>query len=344
MWPFLRVVALVGVLGYQPVYAAIPNVREVSMTIGPDWALIKEIRRVSLTPGRQELTLEGIPVEAELTTLQIRARRFPILLEDWYRRDQMLASQAYALDYGVAVVENEGDVVWSAASLAPPDRKSDLSSAPGPVTCIIRQSNAGVKAIEVSYLIRGFTWNANYSLLVRGNALRDSQVSVDLEGLVNIHNPSARFYDDVLIHLVGAETFEEAVKREPGILLFKETPLADFWKAPKQASVIEHSFRLPKRVSLKPRGSTEVTLIKASRVRAQSIYYLGPTSQDRKGESALQRTLVLANTVENQLGWRLPPGKMNVYRGSLRNQWERMVSDAIYRRKEQNPDRYGSGR
>ena len=294
------------------------DVRDVSMTIGQGWALVKEIRRANLVPGTQRIQLDDIPAEADLSTLRISAHRFPVRLIDWHRKEHALQEEVHVLDRETVRVKDNGDCIWW---LDKPDEgtyRPPSETPMGVVDCVIEHARAGEKPIEVSYIIRDFHWQAHYALLVRGAAQHTEDVSVDLEGYIKIYNPSSRSFDNVLVHLVGPEKLDMPPRREPGILLFKDSPLADFWEAPTPDFEIEHAFRLPQRVSLSPWGNVDVALVEASRIRARAIYYLDPL---HAAESELQRMLVLQNTAERELGWRLPPGRIDVYQGSLRNQW-----------------------
>ena len=299
------------------------------MTIGQGWALVKEIRRVQLVPGTQDLVLEDIPIEADLSSLQIRSRRYFITLEDWHREGIELETERRELDYGRISFTESGDLDWHPGRAFPAEGPVAMAAGQGPVICRIRHHHSGEKAIEVSYLIRGFSWGAHYALLIRGDVQRDEKVSVDLDGFINITNPSSRSFANALVHLVGYEYEQQEQEREPGILLFKETPLADFWKLPESSAQVEYAFRLPKRVNIARRNKIDVLMVETKRIPARQKYFLNSAVFKAGLTRPLQRLLVIDNSIDNALGWRLPPGRVAVFQGSLRNQMLQTVQMAF---------------
>ena len=69
------------------------SIRETSLTIGHGWAIVRELRSFSLNEGEQEVVFEGIPPEADLSSLVVRSRRVPLEVLEC-RRDSAPRSSA----------------------------------------------------------------------------------------------------------------------------------------------------------------------------------------------------------------------------------------------------------
>jgi hypothetical protein len=289
------------------------SIRATSLTVGHGWGVVRELRTFTLKAGEQEVLLEGIPQEADLSSLVVRSRRVPLELLDCRRQ------RASAKEGGQG-----GDLRWSSrtgfAGAAAPDDPS------APVVCRIRSPiDWDGMGLDVSYVIHGFDWSAIYQVAVRGEQTEEKEpVSVDLSGLVRIENKTSRSFADAQVRLAGGRTREVAdPAADPGFLtLDEDSPLADLWREKPREPKPEFEYEIPQSVSLNAHTASGVVLIRTVRTPASRIYTMAaedfpPVSEDRDGP--LRKRIVLKNIAANRMGIPLPPGRVQVFLGSMRS-------------------------
>lgn len=291
--------------------STLATITETTLTIGSDWTTVREVRRLRVTAGEQQIRLEGIPATADLSSLTIRTRRIPVDLLHWEREQEVSATER----------ATNGDLRLTRAELTEPRSARNHDSGVGAVLCQIRFPLAGEHAFEITYRMRGLVWNAHYAVLLRGDLdSADERMSIDLEGHIQFQNNSNRSFDQAWIRLAGADPLVIAheVRRAPGFLKLAETPLAQLWERPPPIVHPEHVYRLPRRVDLPAQAKTEAQFVAARRLPTSRLYVMNsheiPLSLTRTF-SPLRQQLVFANTTERGLGAALPPGDVFIYQG-----------------------------
>lgn len=289
------------------------TIRSTSLTIGHGWAVVRELRSFTLKEGEQEVLLQGIPAEADLSSLVVRSRRVPLELLECRR-------QSVSAD----TVRQGSDVRWiSGQGFAGPAAPDDQA---GPVLCRIRSPIEwkGI-GLDVSYVIQGFDWSAIYQVAVRGEQAEEKEpVSVDLSGLVRIENRTSRSFANAKIGLAGGRAREAVNPSEgPGFLsLDEDSPLAGLWREKKDEPEPEFEYEIPQSVNLSAQSASDVVLIRTVRTPATRIYTMvaedfPPVSEDR--DRPLRKRIVLKNISANRMGIALPPGRVQVFLGGLRS-------------------------
>lgn len=299
------------------------SIRSTSLTIGHGWAVVRELRLFTLKGGEQEVLLEGIPPEADLSSLVVRSRRVPLELLECRRP----SSSANAAQQG-------SDVRWVSgkgfAGTVAPDNEC------GPVICRIR-SPVGWNGmgLEISYVIQGFDWSGIYQVAVRGEQAEEKEpVSVDLSGLVRIENKTSQSFAKAKVWLAGGRT-REALKsaEDPGFLsLDEDNPLADLWREKPREPTPEFEYDIPQIVSLNAHTASDVVLIRTVRTPAARVYTMvaedfPPVSEDR--DSPLRKRIVFGNISANRMGIALPPGHVQVFLGGQRS---RLLQEGFFER------------
>ncbi len=288
------------------------SIRETSLTIGHGWAVVRELRSFSLNEGEQEVVFEGIPPEADLSSLVVRSRRVPLEVLEC-RRDSAPRSAA-AKDPDVRWVRGQGFAGGAAAD----DRAT-------PVVCRIRSPIRWEgMGIDVSYVIEGFDWSAVYQVAVRGEQAEEKEpVSVDLFGLARVENMTSRSFRDARVRLAGGRAIDVPNPAEgPGFLsLDEDSPLADLWRGKPRDPEPEFEYDIPQSLNLPAHAVSDVVLIRTVRTPATRIYTMTaedfpPVSEDR--DSPLRKRIVLKNISANRMGIALPPGRVQVFLGSMR--------------------------
>jgi hypothetical protein len=303
--------------------SAEPSIRSTSLTIGHGWAVVRELRSIALREGEQEILLEGIPPEADLSSLVVRSQRVPLELLECHRKS-----------VSADAVRQGSDVRWTSgkgfAGAAAPDDQS------GPVVCFIRSPmNWEGMGLDVSYVINGFDWSAIYQVAVRGEQAEEKEpVSVDLSGLVRIENKTSRSFANAKVLLAGGRARESiSPSAGPGFLsLDEDSPLADLWREQPREPKPEFEYDIPQSVSLNAHTATDVVLVRTVRTPATRIYTMvaedfPPVSEDR--DSPLRKRIVLKNISANRMGIALPPGRVQVFLGSQRS---RLLQEGFFER------------
>ena len=284
-----------------------------SLTIGHGWAVVREARLFKLNEGEQDVLLEGIPPEADLSSLMVYSKRMPLELLECRR-----------LPVPSVAAKASQDVRWTSGKgffeVAKPDTES------GPVLCRIRSPiEWDGMGVDISYMVRGFDWTAIYQAAVHGEQSEENEpVSVDLSGLVRIENKTSRSFVKARIRLVGGRSKEQRPwSSGPGFLsLDEDSPLADLWreKAPEPAP--EFEYEIPRILQVKAHSMSDVVLIHTLRTPATRVYTLSaeefpPVAEDQ--DHPLNKRIVLENIAANRMGVALPPGRVQVFLGSQRN-------------------------
>ncbi len=297
------------------------SIRGTSLTIGHGWACVRELRSLTLSAGEQEVVLEGIPPEADLSTLVLHSWRAPIEVLECRRQRPVAARQG-------AVVR------WSAGKGFADD--SEGRDPPGPVVCLVRSLTDWTgRGVDVFYVMTGFDWSASYQVVVRGDPEDDREpLSVDLSGLVRIENRTSRSFANADVRLAGGASHDKPdFANGPGFLsLDEESPLADLWRKQPKERKPEFDYRVPRKVDLKACAETDVALIRTARTPATRLYTLtaeefAPASEDR--DAPLRKRIVFRNISANRMGVALPPGRVQIYLGSLRG---RLLQQAYFER------------
>jgi hypothetical protein len=173
----------------------------------------------------------------------------------------------------------------------------------------------------VTYVVRGFDWQARYQVVLRGELEDDTQVlSVDLLGTAGIFNPTARVFEEAEIFLI-AENVEEETERpeEAGFLMLDEGPLASPWMAEEPPKPTSYTYRVPGRARLGGAGRTDVALVRSQRMPANRLYVMH-ADQFSLGLGTMKplRKFISFQHKAREPGYALPPGGAQIFLGTRR--------------------------
>jgi hypothetical protein len=283
------------------------QITETSLTIGRDLSVVREVRRVNLPAGEQDLYLTDIPPEADLSSLTIRMRRLPVELLQWER----------VSEGGVERVVPSGPRITFGQSLP---EETAPSAAAGAVRCRVVMPLGGERTIEVMYRLMGVQWRVEYAVSLRSELDRRAErISVDLEGKLHIANQTGRPFSNALLRVVGGDPRMEIPETDRrGFLMLADIPFADLWLADHQDVPPEQVYRLPRRFDLPAYAATQATFIQAERIPATRLFVMDESQVPLSSADTLyplNAYLVIANTSANQLGWNLPPGPVRLDQG-----------------------------
>ena len=272
------------------------ELRESSVTISEEWAMVRELRRANLLHGEQDLDLDRIPAEADLSSLILRSRRVPL---------EVLSLER---------AETGHDVVH----------------------CRIRSPVEAARAgLDIMYRMRGLRWEAVYEIVVRGEGEDEREpVSCDLRGMIRIVNATTRTFSNTLVRIEQLEQSGDAERMSgPGFLVLdRADPLSDLWFDRAGEPAIPYQFNIPRRVNMAAHSETEVPLIVRVRTPAWRFYEMVaeevPTG--RREPMPLRKYISFRHEDErDEKAAMLPAGRVRVYAGARRRHF---VQEARFQR------------
>jgi len=282
------------------------------VTVGPGWGVVCQARTLQFSGKPETLVLGGIPSEAELASLVLHSRRVPVNVLQW-ERDVPVAT----LPANPALRVEGSDVILDPSGHPPSARVSDQSASD--VRCLV-QSAPGRRKVISSYVVKGMQWEAEYVITIRGELLQESTpLGVDIDGVARLFNPSGQAIDHAAIRLVGYEQQRALPHDPPGFLdLDPFSPMADLWRPALLARDAEYSYDLEKKSRLDAGNWTEVSLIRQTRLPAESVRLLSSDAVplEYTPGTPLQKQIVFR--APNRGGLALPPGRAHVFLGGGR--------------------------
>lgn len=197
------------------------------------------------------------------------------------------------------------------------------------LTWLIESPEATDTEAELSYLSDGFSWQADYNLVLAENG-----DSATVNGWVTLENRSGRTFTDTRIKLLAGEV-NRVRDPQPELMRARATMMEATTRPQVEQQAFDsfHLYTLPRATTLRDRQTQQVEFLRGDAVTAERRYvYNGSgnlltrtrgwnprdlrTNPEIGGESqpgvAVFRDV--ANTDTNGLGVPLPAGKVRVYR------------------------------
>jgi len=331
---------------------ALAGADEVDLTIyNGDFALVREVRTVSLSQGRESVRFADVAGHIDPTSVQIKSLTAPekvSILEQNYEYDLVDSHrllQKY-LDRDIRLLAKderffEGTLLSAANDLILRDLSSQIKIIKAsevqilefprlPEGLITRPTlvwlldcrRSGDHQLEVSYLTDAVDWHAEYVATVNQNDTR-----LDLGGWVSIDNRSGASYRDAGLKLVAGDVHrvapqpkvmirrtEDSVPMGMGVPQFEEEAFFEY-----------HLYTLTRPATLADRQIKQLTLFPKAQVSVNKIL----TYDGRYSDAKVRVNLEFDNKQQNGLGIPLPEGKLRVYKmdseGSLQFVGEDMV-------------------
>ena len=179
---------------------------------------------------------------------------------------------------------------------------------------------------ELSYLSSGFSWKADYNLVVTADTSDDAS----LNGWVTLSNNSGTRFDEASISLLAGDVN----KIKPNARTYYESssidPFAPATRREKTVTQKElgsyHLYNIARPVSLRDNETKQVQFTESNKVKATKSYLYAPLRGKGSGASPnttnakkdgfskdVQIYWALDNTEDNGLGIPLPAGKIRLY-------------------------------
>ncbi|HMP71787.1 MAG TPA: hypothetical protein PKE55_00845 [Kiritimatiellia bacterium] len=289
------------------------------ITLAPGWTLIQEQLEIPFTSTNQTVLARLIEGADPASIAWQSARRGRVQAESWKVVDSVQhpesaggGRQREATGWR-EITDLKGD---APRVFAEPEGVLVEFSAPWP----------GRHRVTLSYLVGEWTHHVMYHLAARGDLIDpESSMTLDLEGWLEIENPTTRELTNVSILLIAGEEANASLPARVarGFLdLDPESPLADLWRDPDPLPGVLRPYPIATSVNLPGGSSTAIPLASAERRPVRRVYTVEseriPT--DIRGPGfPLRQTLVIRNDRSLSEGRALPPGRVMIYHGAMRS-------------------------
>lgn len=278
-----RIPWVIWLLSLSLVCTGRAEIRDTTLVIGENISAFRQIRKVDLKRGVQELVFDGMPNGMDGFGLHVGNQKGRVDLLEWRR-------------------------------LAEPD------NSPSRWNVRLDSRMSGEQSLEFIMLCTGLQASVEYDLRLFFSSNVEERVACSFEGNVHILNTTGLELDHVRILLSRSPA--EALHTKPasvGFLdLLGEGPLGDFWlKAPVETP-LRTLYDLPERISMSAGVSSVIPLVSSRRSRATRLYQnaINPLGDY---EESLRLLMQIENEEANDLGRRLPAGAARVYTGRFRS-------------------------
>jgi hypothetical protein len=198
----------------------------------------------------------------------------------------------------------------------------------------LRNSTAGERRLDVSYLADNLTWAANYVL----DLTRDGHEG-SLEGWVSLTNNSGTAFPNAQLSLVAGQVHRATAPRPP-------LPMSSALEAAKAGGVAQfvqeaageyHLYQLNRPVTLQNAESKQISLLAAPAVPVEQTYvvegnsyiYRQPLPQGQPAAEPVKVYLSFRNDAAVGLGQPLPAGTVRVYQPDSRGNPQLLGEDNI---------------
>lgn len=294
-----------------------------------DQALIREGYTLSLTRGRNDLSLEGIPRRVDSTSVRLEGSGFKVLRQS-YDYDLWSGDRLFRRYLGDTIryryagralrgrlVGIEGDDLFierrdSVGVLTIINRRqiSDLEFPPRAGLATrpslrwnVESAKGGDQPATLSYLTSGIEWTAEYAAVLDFN-----EKDVDLTGWATIVNRTGSTFEGARVSLVAGELHRAGETPDRGATAEESPPVP-----PRPTGAAElfayHEYALSGTMDLRNLETTQIPIVGPTRVAARRAYVYDAA---RDGSSVRVR-LELGNDRAHGLGVPLPEGRVRVY-------------------------------
>jgi len=278
------------------------------LTIGQDWAWVREFFPSSGEQEIDRIVWENPPPKVDLQTLQLWNVRRPWPVQEWH----------WIEAEGPAPPADDQPLVWRPQdnATAPPSRNQ--------VEIRLTQALSHRMGHSLTYRLPDFNWTVLYRVIVRGIGPKSvDAVQVDLTAFLQIQNGNSVSYPAARISLVGIDESLLPPPKPFGLLaLNPDTALTDLWFSPPSTpALIPSIYPLETEADIPAHGEAKIQFAHVRRKPAQITHICDSDAipvPTPSGGLPLRRMLLIANTEAMDLGFSLPPGQADLFLGAVR--------------------------
>ena len=354
----------------QPQISTPESRTSVGMTVyNQGFAVVREVRPITLDRGRSLLRFEGVPERIDATSLSIRSLTHPgsiSVREQNYQYD-LVGTQALldkAVGERVRLVRRMGDTVEVVEGvlisqpgqgriirlddgriLVDPQGEIELLSLPGGLVSRpsllwhLDADRAGTHNVEASYTTDGMGWRANYVAVLSAD-----DTKLDVTGWVTLDNQSGATFENANLQLMAGEVRRNQPQRmmNRDYMAMEEVQVVSA-RAPafqEEAFFEYHLYTLDGTTTLANRETKQLELLSATdaRVTRRLIVDAGGRygwNQRRPGggrgtnETSAAVVVEFENSEANNMGMPLPAGTVRLYKADRDGQLQFLGEDNI---------------
>jgi len=308
------------------------DVESVALTIyNDDLALIREQRPVDLDEGVQVLALEDVSgmLQPETVHLSLPAGQTIDLLEQNYDYDLVSREKLLEKFIGrrIQVIDDEHEITFSGMLLSvaggivldadgeillnppgrvvlPPGAADELLLKPT-LSWQVYSPRAFNTTAEITYLSGGFSWNADYVLVLNAD-----DTEAGMEGWVTLSNYSGTTYKDAKLKLIAGELHRAPEEDKMyDMMLAAETAVANGGGFEEEEFFEYHLYDLQRPTTIRNNQQKQIGLLTAQDVPVNKLFKF----QGQYGGDV--RVMVeLTNDEESGMGMPLPAGTVRVFK------------------------------
>jgi len=295
-----------------------------------DQALIREPYTLSLTRGRNDLSLEGVPRRIDSTSVRLEGAGFRVLRQS-FDYDLWSADRVFRRFLGDTIryryagrafrgrlVGIEGEDLYierrdSTGVLTMINRRQiselEFSAHVGLATrpslrWELESAKGGDQPATLSYLTSGIEWTAEYSAM-----LDPGERDVEMTGWASIVNRAGTSFDGARVSLVAGELHRAGETPDRGPAAEESPPAPPASGAAARELFAYHEYPLQGTMDLRNLETTQIPIVGPTRVPARRAYVYDAA---RDG-SRVRVRLTLGNDKAHGLGVPLPEGRVRVY-------------------------------
>jgi len=336
---------VVGVAQAAPLRSTLEDQKALAVTVyNGDLALVKDTRQVALPAGQSVLELRDVSAQMRPETALLRvAHGQPItlleqnfdfdlltpakLLEKYVGREVRVlrtnpTSGADSTETATVLAASDGVVLRIGDRIetglpgrlvfdAVPDNLRDRPT----LAVSLDSAGAGPRALELSYLTGGLSWQADY---VAELAADEKQLA--LSGWVTLTNRSGTAYRDARLQLVAGDVHRVQPAMARGMVMEQMAAKADGGAMQEESLLDYHLYTLGRPTTLADQQTKQVALLSAPAVTVSKDYRLTGAEHYYAAQAgeigrALKVAVVLHldNAKRAGLGLPLPAGVVRVY-------------------------------
>lgn len=322
-----------------------------------DVALVKEVRRVTFPKGEGETYFQDLPSSILSSWVSVSCPGV-VSLSLSYQYEPLTSDRLFKLTRGkeLSIVLTCGDTVRGTLIGEPGELILRLTSGdilqiplstvklmlypsqgeiPYTIPTLIwryRSAERGERGAILSYLTRGVSWKAHYSLVLYDEQIsphkegdpnfKSSMLTGIWEGWANIHNQTEGEFRDFKVLLVAGDIQLEQRPEGPLRALSRDAAtfkaLSGEWQEPQMEETFEYkTYKLDVPQTLIPGENKRVALFSSATLSGlQKLFRYDPQMGGRWGVDGGKKVLVgikFNNSKENGLGRPMPGGVVSIY-------------------------------
>jgi hypothetical protein len=345
LWALALAAPLAGSAQAAPLRSTLDDQNALAVTVyNGELALVKDTRELTLPAGESVLELRDVSAQIRPETALLRvAKGGPIalleqnfdfdlltpakLLEKYVGREVRVVrthpttgadstETATVLAAGEGVVLKIGDRIETGVPGrlvfdAVPDNLRDRPT----LAVTVDGDGAGARALELSYLTGGLTWQADYVAELAAN-----ERELALSGWVTLTNRSGTAYRNARLQLVAGDVNRVQPAMQRGMVAEAMAAKADGGGMREESLLDYHLYTLGRPTTLADQQTKQVSLLAAPTVQVQKEYRLSGAEYyyaAQTGEVDTPHKVAVLLHVDNSkaagLGLPLPAGTVRVY-------------------------------